>query len=106
MQWQKIKTAPTDGTEFVALTAAGRVVQCYWHPVPVEGSDGRETWGWAATDDFYPDCWTHGMCWAVNAYGERSDTPVMWIPLPDDDAWEAARDAIMDETKAMEEGDE
>lgn len=38
MQWQKIKTAPTDGTEFVALTAAGRVVQCYWHPVPVEGS--------------------------------------------------------------------
>jgi hypothetical protein len=77
-QWQPIETAPKDGTPIIVLTARGSVVK-------VEARDGVADDGWvwcASNEDEHPRDWDDGVCWTINADGEQSDPPVLWLPSP------------------------
>lgn len=58
--WQEISTAPTNGTPFIALTAAGEVFRCHWSELYSPT--------WATTEEFYAG---------------GSFEPSYWMPLPD-----------------------
>lgn len=80
--WRPMDTAPKDGTAFQAI-------------IPGHGSDNVIVWtdgllnaeeqdcgSWCFVEDQEPpDCWTDGVCWTENEYGEPSVPPTAWKPL-------------------------
>jgi hypothetical protein len=82
MKWQPSETAPKDGTPFQAR-------------IPGHGEDNVIAWtdnlldewendcgGWFfAEEQEPPDCWSDGVCWEVNADGQKSVHPTHWKPL-------------------------
>lgn len=80
--WQPIETAPQDGTAIqVEIPGHGSDFIVAW----LEGftdSDDNPCGCWALVEDQEPpDCWTDGVCWAVNADGLPSAQPTRWKPL-------------------------
>lgn len=82
-EWYGIDSAPKDGTAVQAK-------------IPGHGSDNIIAWtdglqdsndqpagGWQFVGDKEPpDCWTDGICWAVNEDGKASVQPTHWRPPP------------------------
>ena len=80
--WQPIETAPRDGTVIQAeIPGHGADNLIYWLDCLLD-SDGRDCGGWAFfSEGDPPDCWSDGICWAVNEYGVASVQPVRWRPV-------------------------
>ena len=82
-EWKPMSSAPKDGTPFLA-------------EIPGHGSDNIIAWMDGLLDEHGdecgawcfeegqepPDCWTDGICWAVNEDGKPSVRPTRWKPLP------------------------
>ena len=80
--WQPIATAPKDGTPIQArIPGHGEDnIIAWWGGLVGEG--GEECSAWTVADDQEPpDCWTDGVCWAVNEDGLPSAQPTHWKPL-------------------------
>ncbi len=79
--WQPIEPAPVntrvhirtlDGAEFDAV-----------RDFDGEDEGGNAVVAWREADEgTAPECWSDGVCWAVNEDEMRSDPPVSWMPLP------------------------
>lgn len=82
--WQPIETAPKDGASFQArIPGHGEDNIIAWQNGLI-GSDGEDCGGWYFADDQEPpECWTGGICWAVNEDGQPSVQPTHWRPLSD-----------------------
>ena len=82
--WQPIATAPNDGTDIQALIPghdANNVIA--WQIEAFIDSENATCGGWAfTTEQEPPECWTDGICWAVNEDGLPSVQPTLWKPLP------------------------
>lgn len=80
--WQDISTAPKDGTEFQArIPGHGEDNVIAWETVLLD-SEENDCGGWMFTrEQEPPDCWTDGVCWAVNEDGKPSAQPTHWKPL-------------------------
>lgn len=81
--WQPIESAPQDGTSFQArIPGHGEDNIIMW----IDGlldSEGGDCGAWVfATEQEPPDCWTDGICWAVNEDGVPSAQPTHWKPDP------------------------
>lgn len=87
MDWQPIDTAPRDGTAFQAkIPGNGSDNIIAWAGGLLDGQ-GEPCGGWQFVEDQEPpDCWTDGICWAVNEDGEPSVQPTHWKALPAADA--------------------
>lgn len=82
-EWRSMETAPKDGT-------------CIQAEIPGHGCDNVIAWMDGLLDEHWddcgawyfaedrepPDCWTDGICWALNEDGKPSVKPVRWQPLP------------------------
>lgn len=77
--WQDMKTAPRDGRPIEIKTLGGITLVVKWETGFCD-EDERECGCWVADGDFYPACWTDGVCWSSNANYEKSDPPVAWRP--------------------------
>ena len=84
MEWQPIETAPRDGTPFQArIPSFGDDNIIAWTNGLLDGSE-NECGGWFfAEEQEPPECWTDGVCWAVNEDGFPSVAPTHWMPLPE-----------------------
>lgn len=82
-EWQPISTAPRDGTEIQAMIpghGADNVIA--WQADAFMTTEEETCGGWAFTrDQEPPECWTDGICWAVNADEQASVQPTMWKAL-------------------------
>lgn len=76
-----IETAPRDGTWILAtIPGHGSDNVIAWHDGLTDSNDAP-CGGWAfMTDQEPPDCWTDGVCWAINEDGVQSVKPTMWRP--------------------------
>ena len=82
-KWQKIDTAPRDGTEILAKIPGyfGGIYTIAWLPGFVD-ADGNECSCWVMEDSLdVPPSWTDGVCWARNEDGEPSVQPTHWRPI-------------------------
>ena len=80
--WQPIETAPRDGTAIqVVIPGHGAdniIAARRWFV----DSDDNECYCWVfAEDQEPPECWTDGICWAINEDGIPSVQPTHWRPL-------------------------
>ena len=84
MNWQDISTAPKDGTPFQArIPGYGDDNVIAWMGGLLD-SNGDDCGGWYFVEDQEPpQCWTDGICWAVNEDEIPSVNPTHWMPLPD-----------------------
>lgn len=81
--WRPIETAPKDGTVFQAIIPGHGADNVIMWLDGLIGPSGEDTGGWCfAEDQEPPDCWTDGVCWAVNEDGKPSVQPTHWAPLP------------------------
>ena len=81
--WQPIETAvgqPILDKRIRIRTAKGREFDavCGWFACDESGNDVQAWAEWNEGDA--PDCWSDGICWAVNADGVKSDQPTHWLP--------------------------
>jgi hypothetical protein len=83
MQWRDMGCAPKDGTAFQArIPGHGSDNVIAWTN-GLLGPDEEDAGGWFFVEDQEPpECWTDGVCWAVNADGVPSVQPDAWMPLP------------------------
>ena len=81
-EWQPIETAPKDGTAFQAkIPGHGEDNVIAWTDTLLDSS-GHDCDGWTFVEDQEPpECWTDGICWAVNEDGKASVKPTHWKPL-------------------------
>jgi hypothetical protein len=79
MGWKSMKSAPKDGTAFLArIPGHGDDNVISWTDGLLD-SDGNDCGAWHfAEDQDPPDCWTDGVCWSVNADGNASVRPTHW----------------------------
>lgn len=81
-KWQKIDTAPRDGTEILAKIpgyGSGHIIS--WQ-LGFEDRHERDCGCWVIADNLEPPpCWTDGVCWALNEDGEPSVQPTHWRPI-------------------------
>lgn len=81
IKWQPIETAPKDGTFIKAkIPGYGSNNIISWMDGLVDSDDlqcGAWTYGLYDSDG-HPDCWDDGICWGVNAVGEKSVEPTHW----------------------------
>lgn len=83
MEWQPIETAPQNG-EWIQIEIPGHGADnvVAWLDAYVDG-EGKDCGCWTfMTEQEPPDCWTDGVCWAVNEDGKASTKPTRWKPLP------------------------
>lgn len=82
-EWRDISSAPRDGSAFQAeIPEHGSDNVIAWMG-GLLNSEGEDVGGWFFIEDQEPpDSWTDGICWAVNADGEKSVQPTRWKPLP------------------------
>ncbi len=82
--WQPIESAPRDGTDIQArIPGHGEDNVIAWQVNFFMDSDESTVGGWAfTTDQEPPNCWTDGICWAVNENECASVQPTHWKPLP------------------------
>ena len=80
-KWQTIDNAPKDGVCIQAkIPGHGSDNIISWQRGLLD-SDGNECGGWAFMEEREPpDCWTDGVCWAVNEDGVASVAPTHWKP--------------------------
>ena len=80
--WQPIETAPKDGTAIQAeIPGYGADYILVWQEGFAD-SDGKNCGCWMLVEDQEPpDCWTDGVCWAVNEDGVASVQPSRWKSL-------------------------
>ena len=80
-KWQTIYRAPKDGTSIQAkIPGHGSNNIIAWRRGLID-SGGNECGGWSVMGDQEPpDCWTDGVCWAVNEDGVPSVAPTHWKP--------------------------
>lgn len=80
--WRPIATAPKDGTPIQArIPGHGEDnIIAWWGGLVGEGGDECSAWT-MVEDQEPPDCWTDGVCWAVNEDGLPSAQPTHWKPL-------------------------
>lgn len=83
MGWQSIDTAPTNGEWIQAeIPGHGSDNVIAWREGYLD-SDNKDCGSWTfMTDQEPPQCWTDGVCWAVNEDGVPSVKPTRWKPLP------------------------
>jgi hypothetical protein len=82
MDMKPISTAPKDGTWIQAeIPGHGSDNVIAWMD-GLTDSEGNTCGGWSfVTEQEPPDCWTDGVCWAVNEDGAASITPIRWKEL-------------------------
>ena len=82
--WQPIETAPRDGTPLQArIPGYGDDNVIAWMGGLLD-SNGDDCGGWFFAEDREPpECWTDGICWAVNEDEIPSVSPTHWMPLPE-----------------------
>ena len=82
-EWQTMENAPKGDEPIRArIPGYGDENIIVWLD-GLEDSDGNECGGWAVHgDQTPPDCWTDGVCWAVNENGVPSVSPTHWAKLP------------------------
>lgn len=78
-----MENAPRDGTLIQArIPGHGDDNMIAWTNGLVS-EDYEDCGGWFfAEDQEPPECWTDGVCWAVNADGKPSVCPSHWRPAP------------------------
>lgn len=83
MDWQSFETAPTDGTEIQARIPGNGDDNVIAWETGLLNAEQEDCGGWTFTrDQEPPDCWTDGICWSENEYGEPSIQPTHWKRLP------------------------
>jgi hypothetical protein len=79
--WQKIASAPKDGSDIEILTAGGFEMLARFELLGFEDEDGKSVGSWVASvEGRHPDCWSDGACWQSNENEMPSDPPTMWRP--------------------------
>ena len=80
-EWMSIESAPRDGTAILAeIPGHGSDCVIAWSGGLLD-SNGDECGGWEYLEGEPPECWTDGVCWEVNAEGQKSMHPTRWKPL-------------------------